>query len=316
MIKVTGISKTYGLNKALTDVSFSVEKGEIVGLVGRNGAGKSTTMNIIAGYLSSDSGSVEINGHDILQEPVKAKENLGYMPEFPPLYTDMSVEGYLRFVCELMRVPRGEIRGQMEVIMEKVGLTAVRKRLIGNLSKGYKQRVGIAKALCGDPENLILDEPTSGLDPRQIVEIRNVIRDLRKEHAIIISSHILKELADICTRFLVIHRGRVVANGSLEELVRMTANSDLLQVAYKGEAIDPQRLLGLEGVEEVKALSMKDGERRLELREKAGCDVREAVSRAIAESGAVLTMLKHQERSIEDAFLELTEGGADEEETA
>lgn len=316
MIKVTDISKTYGLNHALADVSFSVEKGEIVGLVGRNGAGKSTTMNIISGYISSDSGSVEINGFDIMKDPVRAKENLGYMPEFPPLYPDMSVEKYLRFVCELMKVPKAEIAAQIDEVMEEIGLTAVRRRLIGNLSKGYKQRVGIAKALCGSPENIILDEPTSGLDPKQIVEIRKVIRGLRKEHAVIISSHILKELADICTRFVVIDGGEVVANGTLDELVRMTKGGDVLQIAYKGDPVDPDVFLQIEGIKEVKHRSVIDGEQRYELREEADADAREAVSRAISEAGGIVLTMKHQERSIEDAFLELTDGSGRKEEKA
>ena len=316
MIKVTDISKTYGLNHALADVSFSVEKGEIVGLVGRNGAGKSTTMNIISGYISSDSGSVEINGFDIMKEPVKAKENLGYMPEFPPLYPDMSVEKYLRFVCELMRVPKAEIAAQMEDIMQEIGLTAVRRRLIGNLSKGYKQRVGIAKALCGNPENIILDEPTSGLDPKQIVEIRKVIRGLRKEHAVIISSHILKELADICTRFVVIDGGQVVANGTLDELVRATSGGDVLQVAYKGEPIDPQTFLQIEGIKEAERTYEEKGEQHYKLREEPDADAREAVSRTITEAGGIVVTMKHQERSIEDAFLELTDGSGRKEENA
>ena len=316
MIKVTEISKTYGLNHALANVSFSVEKGEIVGLVGRNGAGKSTTMNIITGYLAPDSGSVEINGFDIMKDPVRAKENLGYMPEFPPLYPDMSVEKYLQFVCELMKVPKKDIPGQLDEIMEEIGLTGVKKRLIGNLSKGYKQRVGIAKALCGSPENIILDEPTSGLDPKQIVEIRKVIRGLKKEHAVVISSHILKELADICTRFVVIDGGQVVANGTLDEFVRMTSGGDILQIAYKGAALEPQAFLEIEGIEKVKRLTGKNGEQRFELREEADADAREAVSRVIAQAGGIVTMLKYQERSIEDAFLELTDGSGRKEENA
>lgn len=316
MIKVTEISKTYGLNHALANVSFSVEKGEIVGLVGRNGAGKSTTMNIITGYLAPDSGSVEINGFDIMKDPVRAKENLGYMPEFPPLYPDMSVEKYLQFVCELMKVPKKDIPGQLDEIMEEIGLTGVKKRLIGNLSKGYKQRVGIAKALCGSPENIILDEPTSGLDPKQIVEIRKVIRGLKKEHAVVISSHILKELADICTRFVVIDGGQVVANGTLDELVRMTSGGDILQIAYKGAALEPQAFLEIEGIEKVKRLTGKNGEQRFELREEEDADAREAVSRVITEAGGIVTMLKYQERSIEDAFLELTDGSGRKEENA
>ena len=307
MIEVEGISKTYGQNQALLEVSFAVEKGEVVGLVGRNGAGKSTTMNIISGYLSSDSGTVKINGHSITEEPVKAKEQLGYMPEFPPLYPEMTVESYLKFVCELMGVEKAAIKDELERVMKEADLLPVRKRLIGNLSKGYKQRVGIAKALCGDPENIILDEPTSGLDPQQIVEIRKVIRGLKKEHAVIISSHILKELADTCTRFIIIERGQIAADSTLEELTRQGGEGAVLELSVKGGEIEEELFAQIPGITSVTKLPMKDGARRFELHEEAGADKSEEVSRAVTERGGVITVLRHKERSLEDAFLDLTE---------
>ena len=307
MIEVEGISKTYGQNKALTEVSFSVEKGEIVGLVGRNGAGKSTTMNIISGYLSSDTGTVRINGHSITEEPVKAKEQLGYMPEFPPLYPEMTVESYLKFVCELMGVGKEAIKEELERVMQKADLLPVRKRLIGNLSKGYKQRVGIAKALCGDPENIILDEPTSGLDPQQIVEIRKVIRSLRKDHAVIISSHILKELADTCTRFIIIERGQIAADSTLEELTRKSGEGAVLELAVKDGDIDEGILSQIPGIVSVTKLPTRDGAKRFELHEESGSDKSEEVSRTVTEHGGLITVLSHKERSLEDAFLDLTE---------
>ena len=312
MIEVKGISKSYGQNEALKEVSFVVEKGEIVGLVGRNGAGKSTTMNIVSGYLAADAGSVTINGHDIVEEPVKAKEQLGYMPEFPPLYLEMSVEGYLKFVCELMGVPKAEIPAEVEKVMQEADLMPVRRRLIGNLSKGYKQRVGIAKALCGDPENIILDEPTSGLDPKQIVEIRKVIYNLKKDHAVVISSHILKELADICSRFVIIDRGQVAADCTLDELTHMRGEGAVLQLAFKDADIDQAALAQIEGISAVRRMADQNGAKCYELTEAPDVDLSEAVSRFVTERGGLITMLRHKERSLEDAFLELTEGSGKE----
>ena len=306
MIEVNGLYKSYGLNAAVKDVSFKAEKGEIVGLVGRNGAGKSTTMNMIAGYISSDEGTVLIDGHDILLEPVEAKRSLGYMPEFPPLYTEMTVRGYLEFVCKLMSVPRADIPAHLKRIFDKVGLNEVSERLIANLSKGYRQRVGIAGALCGDPANIMLDEPTSGLDPKQIVEIRRLIRSLGKNHTVIISSHILKELADICTRFVIIDRGRVAADGTLKDLLSRPREGRVLELAVKGGADLTPRLMHIEGAAGVRRKELADGDGYL-ITERPGADLSEAVSRAASAAGAVVTLLRPLEYSLEDVFLELTE---------
>ncbi|MBQ4062544.1 MAG: ATP-binding cassette domain-containing protein [Christensenellaceae bacterium] len=306
MIEVNGLYKSYGLNPAVKGISFKAEKGEIVGLVGRNGAGKSTTMNIISGYISSDEGTVQINGHDLLEEPVEAKRSLGYMPEFPPLYTEMTVYSYLEFVCKIMNVPKSEIKDHLKSIFNKTGLNEVKDRLIGNLSKGYRQRVGIAGALCGDPENIILDEPTSGLDPKQIVEIRQLIRSLKKNHAVIISSHILKELADICTRFVIIDRGRIVADDTLEGLLNKSSDGKMFELIVRGSADISPRISHIEGVSDVRRNEVSGGSRYL-ITVRNGADVSEALSRAATNGGVTVTMLRPVEYSLEDVFLELTE---------
>ena len=313
MIEVSGLYKTYGVNVAVRGVSFTAQKGEIIGLVGRNGAGKSTTMNIIAGYISCDEGDVSINGHDILKEPVEAKRHLGYMPEFPPLYTEMTVYKYLEFVCKLMGVQKNEIDSHLKGIFEKVGLNNAKHRLIGNLSKGYRQRVGIAKALCGDPENIIPDEPTSGLDPKQIVEIRKVIHGLGRNHTVIISSHILKELADICTRLVIIDRGRVLADDTMENLISRSNAGRVIELAVKEAGDITPRLAALSGVTDIKKRKPTSEISSYMITQKPGKDVSEAVSKAAVGAGATIMMLRPVEYSLEDVFLELTERATKEE---
>jgi len=313
MIEVRGLYKAYGLNLAVRGVSFQANKGEIVGLVGRNGAGKSTTMNIISGYISSDEGNVWINGHDILKEPLEAKRHLGYMPEFPPLYTEMTVYQYLTFVCKLMGVAKGQIKSHLKGILDQVGLEHVKDRLIGNLSKGYRQRVGIAKALCGDPENIILDEPTSGLDPQQIVEIRKVIHALGKDHTVIISSHILKELADICTRLVILDRGRVVADDTMEHLIGRAESNRVLELAIKEMADLTAALGAIEGVTDVRKQSAEAGVSYYHITQQPGQNRSEAVSRTAAAAGATILLLRPIEHSLEDVFFELTQKAALEE---
>ena len=220
MIQVENVTKKYGQRLAVDRLNFTVNRGEILGFLGPNGAGKSTTMNIITGYLSATEGSVKLDGHDILEEPQAVKKQIGYMPELPPLYMDMTVRDYLSFVCDIKGVPRSRRKDSMEKSMEMLMISDVRGRLIKNLSKGYKQRVGIAQALIGTPPVLILDEPTIGLDPQQIIETRNLIRDLGKEHTIILSSHILPEVQAVCSRVLIINRGKIVASDTPENLSR------------------------------------------------------------------------------------------------
>jgi ABC-2 type transport system ATP-binding protein len=234
---VKNLTKRYGPHIAVDDVSFEVGSGEVVGFLGPNGAGKSTTMNILTGYLSSSEGDVLIDGDNILEKPEEIKAKIGYLPEHPPIYTEMTVREYLKFVCELKKVPRDLIKERIEYGLETVGIADVQKRLIGNLSKGYRQRVGLAQALMGSPQILILDEPTAGLDPNQIIEIRDLITELGKDHTVILSSHILPEVSAVCKRVMIMHLGRVVADGEPSNLAAgiFDSNQITLQVAGSEE---------------------------------------------------------------------------------
>ena len=236
MIEVQHLTKRYGSHLAVDDLSFSVQQGVIYGLLGPNGAGKSTTMNILTGYISATSGTVTIDGHDVLEEPGAARACIGYLPEQPPLYQDMTVEEYLRFAAELKGVRRAERFSQVEKAMARTGLESVGRRLIRNLSKGYKQRVGLAGALMGSPKVIILDEPTVGLDPAQMIEIRTLIRDLGRTHTVILSSHILSEVQAVCDRVLIIAHGRLVAQGTPDELAGRLEGHQTLTATAQGEA--------------------------------------------------------------------------------
>ena len=230
MIQVTNLVKQYGNKTALQGINFTVEKGQILGLLGPNGAGKSTTMNIMTGYLSATSGEVKIDGYDILTEPMKAKKLIGYLPEIPPLYLDMKVREYLNFVAQLKKVKKKERKAQVEEVIRMTELGEYENRLIKFLSKGYKQRVGLAQALLGSPELLILDEPTVGLDPKQIINMRELIKELAKTHTIILSSHILSEISAVCDSVIIIDRGKVIAQGTAEELEEHLGDKDNLNI--------------------------------------------------------------------------------------
>ncbi|MGW8321414.1 MAG: ABC transporter ATP-binding protein [Thermodesulfobacteriota bacterium] len=237
MIKVEGLTKRYGDVTAIEDLSFQVEKGEIVGFLGPNGAGKTTTMRIITGFLSSTDGTVSVSGQDIFEKPMEVKKRIGYLPEQPPLYADMTVAGYLKFVAKIKGVPRSARADAIDRMVERCGLKDVRKKIIGKLSKGYRQRVGLAQAMIHDPQVLILDEPTIGLDPKQIIEIRELVKSLAGDQTIILSTHILPEVTMICQRCLIIDRGRIVADDSLEAL---TAQGSLESVFLKLTTEDVQ----------------------------------------------------------------------------
>lgn len=230
MIKVDGISKIYGENKAVDNLTFELEKGKIYGFLGPNGAGKSTTMNIMTGYLAPTEGKVEIEGHDILMEPEEAKSHLGYLPELPPLYNEMTVEEYLKFVAELKKVPKKERRDQIAKVMKMTEIGDVSDKIIANLSKGYKQRVGLAQAVLGFPELIILDEPTVGLDPQQTIEFRAMVRKLKEDHIVLISSHMLHEIQELCDVIMIINKGKLVENGTQEELEKKYDNKSLEEI--------------------------------------------------------------------------------------
>ena len=243
MIKVSGLTKYYGSKKAIENISFELEDGKIYGFLGPNGAGKSTTMNIMTGYIGATEGTVNINGFDILEEPEKAKRNIGYLPEIPPLYPDMTVEEYLLFVAELKSVPRKERKDHVREIEEKTGIKEVRGRLIKYLSKGYRQRVGFAQALVSYPDVIILDEPTVGLDPLQLVEMRDLIKSLREKHTVILSSHIMQEVSAVCDTILIINDGKLVANDSTEKLSEASSGTSVLSYKIKADTKTVKELL-------------------------------------------------------------------------
>ena len=250
MIEVINLTKQYGQHKAIDNISFTVEKGEILGFLGPNGAGKSTTMNIITGYISATEGTVKVDGYDILEQPEEVKKRIGYLPELPPLYMEMTVEEYLKFVCHIKKVKPQKQKEVLGKVMNAVKITDMRKRLIKNLSKGYRQRVGLAQAMIGEPQVLILDEPTVGLDPKQIIEIRNVIKSLGKDHTIILSSHILSEVSAVCDRVLIINKGKIVAIDTPENLAKRLSQSNKMLLRIK--ASKDKALNIVKGVKSVK----------------------------------------------------------------
>ena len=314
MIEVEALTKRYGSARGVTDISFSIKEGEIVGFLGPNGAGKTTTMNILTGYISATSGSARIAGIDVLDDPLAAKRHIGYLPEHPPLYLDMTVDEYLEFVYDLKDVKAPNARTHMADIKKMVGITEVQRRLIKNLSKGYKQRVGLAQALIGDPDVLILDEPTVGLDPRQIIEIRNVIRDLGKSRTIILSTHILPEVSAVCERVLVIANGVIVADDRPENLSRAVESDRRMIIRLAGQRDQLFSLLrGQDGVKSVDVIGeMESGAWDFLLEGQTNMDVRRPLFATLAKAGCPILMLKPQGASLEDIFIKLTdeEGGA------
>lgn len=314
MIEVTGLYKRYGTHLAVNDVSFSVEKGEIVGFLGPNGAGKSTTMNIITGYLSLTRGKVVIDGFDILGNPEEAKKRIGYLPEIPPVYVDMTVREYLNFVYDLKKV-RFTKKAHINEIMRLVRIEEVSERLIKHLSKGYRQRVGFAQALVGNPDILILDEPTVGLDPKQIIEIRELIEKLGKNHTIILSSHILSEIQAVCKRIIVINNGKIVADDTPERLSEKLSEdlSLLATVVCDGEAMK-NALAEVDGVKEVAfEESEEDSAYDFVITPEGDDDIRREIFRCVAENGGEMLSFTDNKMTLEQIFLKLTENAQPDE---
>ena len=318
MIRVEHLTKYYGSHLAVDDVSFTIEQGHIYGFLGPNGAGKSTTMNIITGCLSATEGGVTVGGYDIFDQPLEAKRCIGYLPEHPPLYLNETPVDYLRFVGEAKGLRGTQLRAQMEDVMEKTGITQVRNRRIAQLSKGYRQRVGIAQALLGDPAVIILDEPTVGLDPIQIVEIRDLIRELGRHHTVIFSSHILSEVEAICDRIVMIAKGRLAACGTAEELrQQLQPKGELVMTTNAARDAVPALLDGVAGIDSVTAEEDDTGHTRLHILADDKRDIYElsgAVAYAISRSGAVIYEQSVKKGSLEELFLELS--GAEEEKEA
>ncbi len=309
MIEVKNLVKRYGNHVAVDHLSFTVEKGQIYGFLGPNGAGKSTTMNIITGYIASTEGTVLVDGHDILKEPEAAKRCIGYLPEQPPLYMDMTVTEYLKFVQDLKQIKKGERREMLRQVMEMTGISEVSERVIKNLSKGFRQRVGLAQALIGFPEILILDEPTVGLDPKQMTEIRSLIRELSKDHTVILSSHILSEVSAVCDHILIISKGKLAASDTPENLSRAMAGEQKLALSVKGGADQVEGVLkGMEEVSEFEVLpSGEDGLWKVSLTAQPEKDIRERLFWAMADAGLPIMEMRLTGMSLEDVFLELTE---------
>ena len=311
MIEVRNLTKKYGDHFAVQDISFSLEKGKIYGLLGPNGAGKSTTMNIMTGYIAATSGEVIIEGHDIFKEAEEAKKHIGYLPEIPPLYMDMTVWEYLFTVADLKGVPKSERKSMIGDVMEKVMITNMKDRLIKNLSKGYKQRVGIAQTLIGNPDIIILDEPTVGLDPKQIIEIHTLIKQLGEDHTVLISSHILSEIGAVCDHVVIINKGHLVVSDSTENLEKLFKGQDILCLSAQGELEKIQNIL-----REFPALSiadMKEAEEaetyRFQLKVQDQADYRKQLFFRFAEAGIPLLEISRAGMSLEDIFLEITEEG-------
>lgn len=307
MIQVSHLTKAYGDHIAAKDISFQIEKGCICGFLGPNGAGKSTTMNMITGYIAPSSGIVTINDVSMQKEPIKAKKMIGYLPEIPPIYPDMTVLEYIDFVAELKGIPGFQRADEVERVMGKTGLEKVKTRVIKYLSKGYKQRVGLAQALIGDPEILILDEPTVGLDPKQIVEIRDLIKELKENHTVILSTHILSEVSAVCDRIVVISHGRVVADAEPDKLVKENNEVQTFTLVVKGNASAAENALsGIEDINAYKTESEQDGQVKLRVMAKRNADIRESVSLKCQEAGLTILELNVSYVSLEDVYLKLT----------
>ena len=315
MIEVKNLTKAYGNKRAVDNISFTVNQGEILGFLGPNGAGKSTTMNILTGYISATEGTAAIADHDILDDPIEAKRHIGYLPEHPPLYLDMTVQEYLEFVYQLKKAKQ-PMKAHIDDVCRRVKITDVQKRIIKNLSKGYRQRVGLAQALIGNPEVLILDEPTVGLDPKQIIEIRNLIKTLGERHTIILSSHILPEVQAVCDRVIVINKGKLVADDTAENLSHNLTEDFRYIARIEGPEEELLKLLNSTGgLKEVQALGQKEpGVYEFSVEAEPGADIRRDLFKRLSERSYPLLGLKSTELTLEDIFLQLTRDSSGEAE--
>ena len=311
MIKIENLTKRYGEHNAVSGISITVEDGEIVGFLGPNGAGKTTTMSMITGFLSSTSGEAVINGVNVLDDPINAKKNIGYLPEFPPLYLEMTVKEYLNFVYDLKGCHENR-EAHIGEICERVGLTSVFSRVIRNLSKGYRQRVGIAQALIGNPKVIIFDEPTNGLDPKQVVEIRNLVKDLGKDHTVILSTHILSEVQLICDRIIIINKGRIVADERTENIEKVMTGGRQLQLKVCGPSSQVlQTIRDIQGVSYAEILGPRESESTAYLVEfQAGLDMRRPIFNVMASKGWPIIGMESIGMNIEDIFIAAVDDGA------
>ena len=317
MIEVKNLVKKYGNHTAVDHLNFTIEEGHVYGFLGPNGAGKSTTMNIMTGYLGATEGEVLINGHDILKEPEEAKKQIGYLPELPPIYMEMTVHEYMEFVAELKGIAKNKREESINEVEKMVKIWEVENRLIRNLSKGYRQRVGLAQAVLGFPKIIILDEPSVGLDPKQIIEIRELIRQLAKKHTVILSSHILAEVREVCDYILIISKGKLVASDTPENLERNLGDSDLIEIETKASPDEVRRILEtVDGIRSISTKYLENGITWAQIQEKKNTDIREKVFQAFAQNHQPLLKLNPLQVSLEDVFMELTQSDRAAEEYA
>ena len=311
MIEISNLVIKYGDHVAVDNLSLTIEPGKIYGLLGPNGAGKSTTMNILTGYIGATSGTVKINGYDILNQPEEAKKCVGYLPELPPLYMDMTVAEYLKFVAELKKIEKKKRKEMINDAMEMTGVSDVSERLIKNLSKGYRQRVGFAQAGLGYPQIIILDEPTVGLDPKQIIEIRELIKKLGENHTVILSSHILTEISAVCDHVFIISKGKLVASDATENLINLMSTEQNIDIIAKcDEAVARQVIENVSDVKEVKFEQPEEDDTvKFVVRAQKGCDIREGLFKAFCDRNITLLEMHSAVKSLEDVFLELTGEG-------
>lgn len=307
VIEIENLVKKYGDNLAVDNLNLKIEKGRVYGFLGPNGAGKSTTMNIITGYIGATSGTVKINGRDIFKEPEQAKKCVGYLPEMPPLYQDMTVREYLKFVAELKKIPKGKREKNIEDALNMTKTDQVENRLIRNLSKGYKQRVGIAQALIGMPEVIILDEPTVGLDPKQIIEIRQLIKQLGKKHTVILSSHILSEVSQICERVIIINKGKIIAIDTPENLEKSAREKNGILVTVEDGKSHMNNLKDkISEIDEIKLIKdNEDGTKQYLITSSSEIDLRKKLFEILPKEEIVIFELKKSETTLEDAFIKL-----------
>lgn len=311
MIEIKNVTKKYGKTVAVDDISFTIQEGEIVGLLGPNGAGKSTTMNMITGFIEQTEGEIIVDGYDILKKPKRAKAEIGYMPEGVPLYTDLTVTEFVTYMAEIKRVDKKDRKEKVQEIIEKTGLKEVQKKLIRNLSRGYKQRVSMAGALVGDPKILILDEPTVGLDPKQITEIRNLIKELGKTHTVILSSHILSEVSQICNKVIIINKGKIVAVDTPENLEnKVTSNNSVYLTVEDSENKIEQVTEKIKDIKSIKLVQEnEDGTKQYVVEAEGDIDLRKSIFSELAKENITIFEMKKADSTLEDAFMKLIEGG-------
>ena len=311
MIEVKNVTKKYGKFVAVDDISFTINEGEIIGLLGPNGAGKSTTMNMLTGFIEQTDGEIIINGYDMLKKPKTAKKEIGYMPEGVPLYTDLTVKEFVTYMSEIKNVDRKERKEKVQKIIEQTGLKDVEKKLIKNLSRGYKQRVSMAGALVGEPKILILDEPTVGLDPKQITEIRNLIKELGKTHTVILSSHILSEVSQICNKVIIINKGKIVAVDTPENLEQKVSSKNCIYVTV--EDIENKMENVKEKIKEITKLELlennEDGTKQYIIESEENIDLRKTLFTELAKENITIFEMKKADSTLEEAFMKLIEGG-------